>query len=209
MYDSRTDKARTPQSEKAKRAHWLREDQRRDDLWVGRRKKGRAEIVEVLADLDDDEAAVTRDCESVEWPDARDYPTYIQMDRMHEEALKMHAQWYEARLDDPPLDLAPWEAELVIGGVPEGTSVAWSTEINDFDDAAWEARLRLEAEDAREREAQYDHAYGGYSDDPDCGDHGGCWLPFMRIEELRDTFGHNWLGNGFHIIDGNGIRRSK
>ena len=67
----------------------------------------------------------------------------------------------------------------------------------------------LELEDYREREAQYDADYGGYSSDTyekDGETVVDCWLPFMRLPELRDTFGDNWLGNGFHIVQGNAVR---
>lgn len=174
MYGSRTDKARGQRMRRSDEAYLRYLGNGRLKGRDERQGKHEAIAEQVTAMLNDDEPAMIRDCESVDYPDARDYPSWVDLDRMHGEALAMHEQWWEDRLDDPPLDLAPWEAE-----------------------------------DARERDAQYDHAFGGYSDDPDCGDHSGCWLPFMRIEELRDTFGHNWLGNGFHIIDGNGIRRSK
>jgi hypothetical protein len=188
MYDSRTDKARKPKAKARRLGEQYNEQREAYDALTSRQRMGA-----IIADFDDDEPAMIAVPEDI--------------DRLHAEALKMHAAWYEDMLNDPPLDLAPWEAELTIGGVPEGTSVAWSSVMSDFDDEVWQERMRLEDEDRRRRDAQYDHAYGGYSDDPDCGDHRGCWLPFMRIEELRETFGKNWLGNGFHIVQGNGVRR--
>lgn len=57
MYDSRSSHARKPQHEDTLRAYWVREDQRRDNIWVGRRGAGRHEfpaaeaIAEGLAEM--------------------------------------------------------------------------------------------------------------------------------------------------------------
>lgn len=159
-------------------------------------RTAREDISEQIAVLDDEQPAMLAIPEDI--------------NRLHGEALKMHARWYDdqiAKADYADTVLADWETELLIGGVAEGTTLAYSSEVSGFSAAVDEARMTLEKEDQRRREAQYDHAYGGYSEDPDDGDHSGTWLPFMRIEELRETFGQNWLGNGFHIVQGNGVRR--
>lgn len=158
MYGSRTDKARGQRMSRSDE-QYLRYLGR--GRLKGRNKQDEQEAIteQVTAMLDDDEPAMLRDCESVD------------MNALHDRALKDHIDWIEEQ--------------------------------------AWEELLLLELAEQADRDEQYDAAYGGYSDDPDDGDHSGCWMPFMRMEELRDTFGENWLGNGFHIIDGNGIRRNK
>jgi hypothetical protein len=72
---------------------------------------------------------------------------------------------------------------------------------NDLQDEAW-AWLDQQDEGSTLEDAAWDDGeYDGYADEH--------WIPYMGIEELRDTFGHNWLGNGFHIINTTTRRSTK
>lgn len=127
------------------------------------------------------------------------------IEQAHTEALRLNAMSWWAREEALMLEvpLADWERALLAGTDIDGDSEAvWSTEF----DAVWEEEHR------RKEEAAYDGAYGGYSDDAyvENGEYViDCWMPYMRMDEVRETFGENWLGNGFHVISPNTIRRTK
>lgn len=202
MYDSRSSHARNGHHARSNREHgwadqieWSTPRSRQMCTPEAKRAaidEGIQEQVQIIAEIAEEESAWLIDCEAVE------VSRWVLNDA-HAEALEYNA-------------LAPWERELLLPWTDKDGNRHEGYAADEFD-TMWEGEVLPAYSSAFDVEAiedaAYDNAYGGYSDDPDYGDYEGCWLPFMRIEELRDTFGENWLGNGFHIIEGNAIRRSK
>lgn len=210
MYDSRSSHPRTG-------SHWHREWQRKST--GGTRYEG------VQAKQDFTPKRLRQLSASVAIAEALEEAEVEQVERLsmaaaHAEALRLNAMLPWERDDamyghdhyahEP---LAAWERALLLDMDMDGDSEAvWSTEFDAVHEMSMREWERLDLERERENDARYDHAYGGYSDDAYVEDGEyviDCWMPYMRMDEVRETFGENWLGNGFHVISPNTIRRTK
>ena len=173
MYDSRTDKARKPQRPSTLRRYRLERDWELDNIWCSRRAKGRDDLSEREAIVDQIDEGDT----PIDLPGLKRVGK-IEYDRWMREWSRLYCDSgdaYDEFVDDE--HMAEWEVALLDG--PEGA--CWTTK-----SVQPSEREYIEADPDFDEDEWDDDTWEGRT----------TFLPLMSINEAYDAFGGDFTIEG-------------